>query len=118
MVAVHVDYRSPGIEDIAVIRRLRSSSSASDSLVGGPLISVHFSVVNRPGRFNVVADCLSRAFDTAAATSEVHPTFDVRNDVTDDSIYDDGLVQSIFGNLATPWSRHAGYGCSGYVSRL
>ena len=50
----------------------------------------------------MVADCLSRAFDTAEATPKVHPTFDVRDDVTDDSVYDDGLVQSIFGNLATP----------------
>jgi len=45
---------------------------------------------------------VSRAFDMAAATPEVHPTFDVRGDVTGDSAYDDGLVQSIFGNLATP----------------
>ena len=62
------------------------------------LFQYNFSVVYRPGRFNVVTDCLSRAFDTAEATPEVHPTFDVRDDVTDDSVYDDCLVQSIFGN--------------------
>ena len=66
------------------------------------LFQYNFSVVYRPGRFNVVADCLSRAFDTAEATPEVHPTFDVRDNVTDDNVNDDGLVQSIFGNLATP----------------
>jgi hypothetical protein len=66
------------------------------------LFQYNFSVVYRPGRFNVVADCLSRAFDAVAATPEVHSTSDFRNDITDDSVYDDGLVQSIFGNLATP----------------
>ena len=50
----------------------------------------------------MVADCLSGAFDMAKATQEVHSTFDIRDDVTDDNVYDDGLVQSIFGNSATP----------------
>jgi len=59
MVAFHIDYRSQGIEDVAVVRRLRSSSSASATLVGADrLFQYIFSVVNRPGRFNVVADCL------------------------------------------------------------
>ena len=67
------------------------------------LFQYNFSVVYRPGRFNVVADCLSRAFDTATtATPEVHLTFDDGDDVTDDSVSDDCLVQSIFGSLATP----------------
>jgi hypothetical protein len=63
------------------------------------LFQYDFSVVYRPGKFNVVADCLSRAFDTAAMTPEVQSKCD---DVIDESNHDDGLVQSIFGNLATP----------------
>jgi hypothetical protein len=58
------------------------------------LFQYNFSVTYRPGRYNVVADCLSRSFDKATVSAQ--------DDVMADSDQEDGLVQSIFGSLATP----------------
>jgi len=60
------------------------------------LFQYTFSVVYRPGKQNVVANCLSRAFKSSVSPSVVpfgHP----RNDVEYD---DDIVIQTIFGNLA------------------
>jgi hypothetical protein len=51
-------------------------------------------VVYRPGKQNVVTDCLSRAFKSSVSPSVV-PFRDDEEDV------DDLAIQTIFGNLAT-----------------
>ena len=61
------------------------------------LFQYNFSVVYRPGKQNVVADCLSRAFESSVSPSVV-PFGQPSDDVEDD---DDIAIQTIFGNLAT-----------------
>jgi len=61
------------------------------------LFQYTFSVVYRPGKQNVVADCLSRAFESSVRPPVV-PFGQPSNDVEDD---DDIAIQTIFGNLAT-----------------
>ena len=61
------------------------------------LFQYTFSVVYRPGKQNVVADCLSRAFESTVSLSVV-PSGQISDDVEDD---DDIAIQTIFGNLAT-----------------
>jgi hypothetical protein len=62
------------------------------------LFQYNFEVVFRPGKRNVVADCLSRAFDepTDAAAADASVASD-----NDDDSDDVNMVQSIFGNLST-----------------
>jgi hypothetical protein len=65
------------------------------------LYQYNFTVVYRPGCYNVVADCLSRAYPenapTVASTHESAAMFTVTSD--DDNI--DAAIQTIFGTLAT-----------------
>jgi hypothetical protein len=69
--------------------------------MGDRLLQDDFDVTYRPGRDNVVADCLTRAYDdgTTGTTSPTAaaPTVDVTSDQLDNE-----LVQTIFGELATP----------------
>jgi len=61
------------------------------------LFQYTFSAVYRPGKQNVVADCLSGAFESSVSPSVV-PFGQPSNDVEYD---DDIAIQTIFGNLAT-----------------
>ena len=53
----------------------------------------------RPGRLNVVADCLSRSFDAPASSASDPPSPRLETDVEDE---EDAVVNTIFGNLASP----------------
>ena len=61
------------------------------------LFQYTFSVVYRPGVQNVVADCLSRAFESSASLSVV-PFAQPSDDIKDQ---EDIAIQVIFGDLAT-----------------
>jgi len=61
------------------------------------LFQYTFSVVCRPGKQNVVADCLLVAFESSVSPSVV-PFGQPSNDVEDD---DNNAIQTIFGSRAT-----------------
>ncbi len=59
----------------------------------------NFALEFRPGKLNVVADCLSRSFETPRPTAQDPPQPPVASDVDDE---DCAVVNTIFGNLASP----------------
>ncbi len=59
------------------------------------LFQYDFQVVYRPGKDNIVADCLSRAYEDAATSSQVQPS-----DLSVEDSSEDNLIQTIFGSVS------------------
>jgi transposase InsO family protein len=63
------------------------------------LLQFNFSVVFRPGKDNVVADCLSRSYSDNDTPTMSSPSASSAVDPDDE---DEQLIQTVFGSIATP----------------